>query len=297
MVDFYNYIAASLLILQKVIPYGNIEFFAPPWTVPFLFPFAIIPPPYNAGLWQFGSITAVTVCALLAIPKSRVYPLLALLAPPTLLMLAVGQVSAFVALADTCLLLEAAGRRRLGVLWICLLMASSKPHLLAVPALIMVLTLAQKKDYRNLLLMFSGFAALAIGFELLIPSITREWIISMFSGSYSYGAPQQLQVTLSNGAIFQIGASYYHAPSPLISLPLLILFILVWYREGLTPRMIALSLCICFLLLPYYRLYDLVILYYPIGIVAVQLRSVRNRYVSRNSLRMAFRQFTLAFMA
>src|SRR5687767_11006982 len=199
MVDFHNYIAASLLIIQNVIPYGNVEFFAAPWTVSFLFPFAIIPAPYNAGLWQFGSIAATVACAILAVPKSRIYPFLVLLAPPTLLMLAVGQVSAFVALAGTCLLLETAGKRRLWVLLVCLLIGSSKPHLLAVPALITIITLAQKKEYRKLFAVFSVFCIVAIGFEVLMPGITREWISSMFSGSYSYGAPQQLQVTLSNG--------------------------------------------------------------------------------------------------
>jgi hypothetical protein len=282
MVDFHNYITASLMIIHHIIPYGNVEFFAPPWTTPVLIPFAIIPPPYNSGLWQFGSIVAIVICAMLAIPKSRVYPLIVLIAPPTLFMLAVGQVSAFVALSCIGLLLETNGKRRLWVLLLCLFIASSKPHLVAGPALMSIITLTQKREYRKLFVIFAFFSALVISFELFTPGITSEWIRAMFSGSYSYGTPQQLQVTLSNGSIFQIGASYYHAPPLIVSLPLGIWFIYVWYKEGLTARIIASSLCICFLFLPYYRLYDLVMLYYPIGYTYTHMQSLRGTIIQES---------------
>jgi hypothetical protein len=267
MVDFQNFISAARILLAGDIPYGRVEFFAPLWTSVLVFPFVLIPGPFNMYLWQFASIVAIIVTCIMTIPRSRLFPLLIIFSPPSLLLVVVGQLSAFVALTLTGLLLEAANKRRTWILLICSCVALSKPHLAVFPIAMMLFALIQKKEYRKVIYIAGFFIGLFLLFELLFPTSTFQWLKAIFSGRYETGDENSLQhVLLSNGTMISIGIGYFRG-SILFFIPISIVYGYYYLKESLTPRVIALTLSIMFLILPYYRLYDFVMLIYPFGIL------------------------------
>ena len=267
MGDFENFISATRIIFSGGIPYGKIAFFAPSWTSLFIFPFVLISKPFNTWIWQFASMVAVAATCMITIPKSRLFPLLIIFSPPSLLLLIVGQLSAFVALSSTYLLLEVADKRRVWILFLCSIVALSKPHLAAFPIAIMFLTLIRKREYKKVVYFVGCFIGLVLLFELFIPTSTFQWLKAMFSGDYKTGGLNNLQhVLLSNGTVISIGVGYF-CGSMFCFIPIFVAYLYYYFKESLTPRVIALTLSIMFLVLPYYRLYDFIMLIYPFGIL------------------------------
>ena len=262
MVDFENFISAARTVFSGGIPYGK-HFFAPIWTAIWIYPFVLIPEPLNQWIWQFAIIIAVVTTCVLTIPKSRLFPVLIIFSPPTIYLLVDGQFSAFVALACTALLLEVAAKRRIWVLLVCSFIALSKPHLALLPISIALLTLLRKKDIGKAVSIVACLVGLTLLFELLIPNSTLQWIEAMFSGDYKVG---NLYLSLPNGLIVSLGEFYFQG-SITVFIPVFIIYLYYYFQESLTPRTIALTLCIMFLVLPYYRLYDLAMLIYPVGIL------------------------------
>lgn len=284
MQDFENFISAARIIFSGNIPYGHVPFFAPLWSSILIFPFAIIPKPLSNCLWQFASIVAVAAACMVTIPKSRFFPLLIIFSPPSLHTLIAGQLSAFVAIASTVLLVEVANRRRLWILLICSFIALSKPHLAAFPIAVMLFALIRKKEYQKMLFFASFFVFLVLLSELLIPTSTYQWLKAMLSGNYRTGDPSSLQhVLLTNGTMISIGVGYFQGPF-LFFIPMFILYLYYFFKESLTPRVIALTLSIMFLALPYYRLYDFLMLIYPIGILCKEISGGFKKYKIESEL-------------
>lgn len=274
MQDFENFVAAASMIFSGGIPYGKIAFFAPSWTAIWIYPFVLIPEPWNQWMWQFATIVAIAITCIITVPKSRLFPFLVIFSPPSLLTLVAGQLSAFVALAATGLLLEVSNRRRIWILLACSFLTLSKPHLAAFPLAIAVITLIRKKESWKAVCIVAFFIGLGIVFELLLPHSTRQWVNAMFSGDYKTGNIDSLQhVLLSSGTKISIGTGYFQG-SILFFLPAFILYLHIYFKESLTPRTIALTLSIIFLILPYYRLYDFIMLIYAVGILYQQTINV-----------------------
>lgn len=267
MQDFEHFLSATSVIFSGGIPYGKIAFFAPSWTSLWIFPFVLIPKPLNLWIWQFAILVAVVATCMITIPKSRLFPLLIIFSPPSLLTLIAGQLSAFVALASTTLLLETANRRRIWVVLICCFVATSKPHIAALPIAIALITLIRQREYQKVIYIVAFFVGLGLLSELLIPNNTLQWLKAMFSGDYKTGDLSSLQhVLLSNGTKVSIGRGYFQG-SLFIFIPFFIVYLYYYFKESLTPRVIALTLSIMFLILPYFRLYDLMMLVYATGIL------------------------------
>lgn len=112
------------------------------------------------------------------------------------------------------------------------------------------------------------FGGLDIIFEMIYPGITMQWILAMKTGNVVENGwpPYLVLLSLPNGWIIPMGLNYYSAAPWFISLPILAAF--AWLmRKGLTRGNIALALSIGFLFLPYWRIYDLVMLSYPVGVL------------------------------
>lgn len=271
MMDFENFLLAASMVFSGSIPYGKIQFFAPAWTSIWIYPFVLIPEPLNQWVWQLAIIVAVAATCAITVPKSRLFPLLVIFSPPSILMLVVGQLSAFVALACTALLLEVVNRQRIWVLLACSFIALSKPHLAALPISIALVTLVRQRDILKAVCIVAFLVGLAVLFELLIPNSTLQWIKAMLSGDYKVG---NLYLFLANGSVIPIG-DFYLQGSILCFIPVFIWYVYCYFKESLTPRTIALTLSIMFLALPYYRLYDFVMLIYAVGIL---YQEVINQY-------------------
>lgn len=273
MMDFENFLSAASAVFSGSIPYGKIQFFAPAWTSIWIYPFVLIPEPLNQWIWQFAIVVAVAATCAITVPKSRLFPLLMIFSPPSILMLVVGQLSAFVALAATALLLEVVNRRRIWVLLACSFIALSKPHLAILPISIALITLVRKRDILKAVCIVAFLVCLALLFEVLIPNSTFQWIKAMFSGDYKVG---DLYLFLPNDIMISLGEFYFQGSIPCF-IPVFIMYLYYYFKESLTPRTIALTLSIVFLILPYYRLYDLVMLIYAGGIL---YQEVINNYNS-----------------
>jgi hypothetical protein len=267
MQDFENFVAAARMIFSGGIPYGKIAFFAPSWTAIWIYPFVLMPEPFNQWMWQFATIVAIAITCILTVPKSRLFPMLVIFSPPSLLTLVAGQLSAFVALASTGLLLEVTNRRRTWVLLACAFVALSKPHLAALPIAITLITLMRKKESGKAVCIVAFFIGLGLAFEVLVPHSTLQWVRAMFSGDYKTGDIDSLQhVLLSSGTRISIGTGYFQG-SIFFFIPFFIMYLYVYFKESLTPRTIALTLSIIFVILPYYRLYDFTMLIYAVGVL------------------------------
>ncbi len=263
--DFQNLIAASVMLWHHIIPYGKAAFFAAPWTMFIFLPFNFS---FGLAFWQACSILAVVVCAMLANPTNRWFPLLMIFMPPTIFLVSEGQDSALVALACTVLLIEVAGKCRPWVILICLFVASAKVSIAAFPAVVALVILVYKKQYKSLMFIAILFGGLDIIFEMIYPGITMQWILAMKTGNVVENGwpPYLVLLSLPNGWIIPMGLNYYSAAPWFISLPILAAF--AWLmRKGLTRGNIALALSIGFLFLPYWRIYDLVMLSYPVGVL------------------------------
>lgn len=280
MMDFENFLAAASIVFAGGIPYGKIQFFAPTWTSIWIYPFVLIPEPLNQWIWQLAIVIAVATTCVITVPGSRLFPLLTIFSPPTILMLMIGQLSAFVALACTALLLEVVDRRRIWMLLTCTFIALSKPHLAIFPISIALITLVRKKEFLKAVCMVAFCVCLTLLFELLIPNSTFQWIKAMFSGDYKVG---NLYLFLPNEMMISLGEFYFQGSIPCF-IPVLLMYLYYYFKESLTPRTIALTLSIMFLILPYYRLYDLVMLIHAVGIM---YQEIIKQY---NSLRLQWKQ-------
>jgi hypothetical protein len=249
--------------------------------------FLFIPFDFKGGnlLWSVVTTAAVLMCAFLAM-RNYLFALIAALSPPTLFMLGLGQDASLVALACTILLLEVSDKKRAWIIIPCLFVASIKVSTAALPVLVASYFLLRDRQYRTLLWTGVIFSLLLVIYTVVYPGIIPQWIGSIFSGNYFENArhiPLAMTYVFRNGWKVAFGLSWYSNAPLFISIPVLVWFL--WnLRKGLTRGNIALALSMGFLFLPYWRLYDLVMLVYPAGVLIDWIiRFWRNSVAARNN--------------
>ena len=267
LIDFEHYRLAAQMLWQGQSPYGQVEFFAPPWIALGLGPLLLLPPNVAAAVWFVGSVLAacLTVLAaetwlglLPASPRAGLLVVLALaLSPAALFVYITGQISTYVGLAVIVLLWQAGERRaHPAVVAMALLIAAAKPHLAALPVLLGLLELIRGPGWKRL-----GWplAALIVAAGLSF-AFDRQWpahlLTAWLAGDYRGGQPG----LVSPG---YVGLSELGAPVWLF-VPHALYAVYAWWRRGLRVDTAALALSVGLLLTPYTRSYDLVLLTLPL---------------------------------
>jgi hypothetical protein len=267
LIDFEHYRLAAQMLWQGQSPYGQVEFFAPPWIALALGPLLLLPPNVAAAVWFLGSVLAACLTVVAAerwlgilpgSPRAGLLVVLALaLSPAALFVDITGQISTYVGLAVIVLLWQAGERRaHPAVVAIALLIAAAKPHLVALPVLLGLLEIIRCLGWKSLRWPLAALI-LAAGLSF---AFDRQWpahlLTAWLGGDYRGGQPG----LVSPG---YVGLSELGAPAWLF-VPHALYAVYAWWRHGLSARTAALALSVGLLLTPYTRSYDLVLLTLPL---------------------------------
>lgn len=263
--DFDNYWDASRLILHNQNPYYRVEFFSPPWIAFFLFPLLFFPKNTASIVWLFVNLLSLGALSIISITwldlNSRIQKysafLLAFLLPGSLFSNITGQVSPLVIGSTMLIAWQISTSIKSGwMLSLAVLTALLKPHIVIFPLMLCFLELVKQHKWKTLIQIASAGLFVVIISYLILP----DWLPSLIEvwkrGDYLGGKPGLISPGYTG--LRELGIPVW----VLVWFGLYGLF--RWWREGLTREVIALSLVINLLLIPYSRVYDFVVLIFPI---------------------------------
>jgi hypothetical protein len=258
-IDFCRFYTGSKTILAGQNPYGQLPFFAPPWLAFLLSPLPLLPRSSAALLWILLNIVTIiasfqTFWTLASSPGQRRQSAilgLAAIAPYALFTYMTGQLS-IVAL-NACVL--SAWGLTTGYHWpvaIGLVLASLKPHIVALPMVLVVLELMYRRQWKPLLIASSVLVAMGLVAALLVPKWPRTLLASWAGGAFY--EPRDNLLGLSTFAV------------PLwLTYPFVAYALLLWWHRGLDAHVLALAAAVNLLTIPYSRSYDYVLLLLPLA--------------------------------
>jgi len=267
------------MIYQRQNPYGVVEFFAPPWLALLTFPLSHLPVKLASAIWLLCLLGATAAAVLISLQWTRqtsgMRPLIftalfPTLMPPVLYVYVTGQITPLV---NAMLIVSAwriSSQAQLGLAALGLLFASLKPHVVILPATLCLLEAIRKRQWRLILVVLVGFTTL-VGLAFLwradwLSSLINAWL----EGNYKGGKPG----LVSPG---YVGLSELGIP-PFTFAPLVIYLLWQWLKAGLQPHVFALALAVGLLIVPYSRSYDLVVLIFPL-IVLANMPQTRDRWL------------------
>ena len=258
-IDFCRFYAGSKMILAGQNPYGQLPFFAPPWLAFLLSPLLLLPRSSAALLWVLLNIAMIiasfrTFWTLASAPGQRHQSTilgLAAIAPYALFTYITGQLS-IVALS-ACVL--SAWGLTTGRHWpaaMGLILASLKPHIVALPMALVILELMHRRQWQPLLITSSALLAMGLVATLLVPAWPRAMLASWGSGAF-YEPRDNL-----------LGLSTFDVPL-WFTYPFVAYALLLWWSRGLDAHVLALAVAVNLLAIPYSRSYDYVLLLLPLA--------------------------------
>lgn len=250
--DWRNYMSAASQVLEGASPYGSVEFFGPPWLSVALVPLTLIPGSFSSALWLLLLIVAVFFSSAIwmkfdGYPSTPVARLLlsvvSVFSPAALFVYITGQITPIVELAFIWLAIYTVRgtNRRIIVLAVASFLITSKPHIVALPMILLLLEAIRKRLWRAPITFSATVLTAGIGALLVLPSWPLEWLAAIADGDY-LGGPGL------------VARSYYgirdaEVPGFLLLLPA-IYTLYYWKLRGLTATTIALSLASGLLLIP-----------------------------------------------
>jgi hypothetical protein len=288
LLDLDNYLSATRMISRRQNPYGQVEFFAPPWLTLLLLPLAWLPAEASAAIWLILSSACVAGSALLAFHwlecGTRRRRLLFAMTIPTLMPGALfsyitGQISPLVGAAVLFAAWQISAGSRIWLPALALLLATLKPHIVAVPAAICVLELIRRRRWRTLVAASMGLAIL-VGLATIwqpewIPSLIKLWAGQDYKG----GAPDL--ISPGYRGLRELGIPVW------AFLPLVAYTLWRWWHDGLQPYVFALAVVVNLLVIPYSRSYDFVVLILPLVYLTSLMRK-RDYWLTAASIISAF---------
>jgi len=280
LLDLENYLLASRMLLHQQNPYGSVEFFAPPWFALFLLPLVNLPLEFSASIWLLLNLACIVIVVILSLnwlgrksSSEKIFftTIIPILMPGALISYITGQVTPVVAAA---ILFIAWGittsHIRAWLIFICLLLATLKPHIVVLPGLICLLELIRKKQWRVILMIAIGIiiivGLLSIWIPDWLPSIIESWI----GGDYKGGRPGL--ISAGYVGLRELGIPVW------IFLPVLLYTLWRWRMDGLSPYVFSLALCVNLLIVPYSRVYDFVVLIFPL-LSLTELRQKQDYFI------------------
>jgi hypothetical protein len=141
---------------------------------------------------------------------------------------------------------------------LALTLATLKPHIVALPIVVVLLELAARRRYSHLVSIVGVALVLTLFGVLVLPSWIPSMMDALQRGAY-LGGPD-LAAPGFRG-LRELGVPGW------IILPVLAYILYTWSRERLTARVAALALAGGLLVVPYTRVYDQVLLAFPACLV------------------------------
>ena len=267
--DFEHYWTASRLLWRHISPYNTVEFFAPPWMALVMWPFILMPNQVAALLWLIVSLASIGGSVVLSFRwTNSLHPsfwkmffiVCVFIMPGSLFSYVTGQVSPIIGLAVLLLCWYVSTKPRQNTTTIILIVISFlittlKPHLAVLPDLLCILEIIRHRDWK----LITGLVIGVIGVTLFAYAIDARWISELLSawlaGNFRGGKPGLV-------ASGYIGFQELGIPIWLFA-PLAIYVLYQWYKQGLSISVITLALSVNFLIIPYSRSYDYVMLILP----------------------------------
>jgi len=268
-VDFGRFYKASETILARQNPYGRIPFFAPPWIAFMLSPLLLLPLPSAALAWTLLNIAALvvsacTLWALAAAPEKRGRFLLAGLAailPYALFNYVSGQLSV-VSLMACALCAWGLSADRPWAIVVGLTLTTLKPHIVALPALVVILELVRRRHWLWILQAVAAPVGLGLIALAFVPTWPRELLAAWLGGGFRDQPVFDLQT-------FNIpGWTTY---------PFVAYTLFVWWRRRCDAYVLAVATVANILATPYSRSYDYVLLLIPLIVAWAAPPSSRQR--------------------
>ena len=259
-VDYGNYISGMQMLYQGENPYEQLEFFEPPWIAFILSPFYLLKLPL---FWQTACILFVAISIIITYRqfKPRVSkPVLiagmisSFLLPTTIFALMLGQLSSLVGLVIVWLYMRLADAKINGLEVVFgLVLISLKAHVVFLAVLIFLLELIRRQNVGILVLSCTTIALLGILSSIfLLDDWVSPLIEAVFVGKKFLGGEG-----LAAGGYFNFADV---GISSLFFIPQLIYVFVLWIKKGITQYLLLLLLTLNFLLIPYGRQYDYILL-------------------------------------
>jgi len=254
-IDYTHYMAASWMILHGTVPYGQVEFFAPPWIAFFTAPLLLLPAHVSAMVWLYASILCIGATILVSAEWEN-YPtstrarnvtiVLSAIIPPAFVGFAIVQVASQLRAFPSRI-------RQLQIILGFMLM-TLKPHIVALPALLCFLQLVRNREWRTMSLLVLALMLLSIPTFVLLPDWPRQLLFALQEGAYR-GGP---------GLVARGYAGLQELGVPVgMLVPLAIYVLFHWWQHGLTSVTLSLALAANLMVVPYNRTYDYIILILP----------------------------------
>jgi hypothetical protein len=257
-IDFCRFHNASKMILAGRSPYGQLPFFTPPWLAFLLSPLLLLPCSSAALAWILANTALIIgsshgLGTLAVIPRRYRLPIATLTAllPYAFFAYITGQLS-IVALASCVLCARGLSTQRHRAVVIGLLLATLKPHIVAVPMLLVLLELVHRKQWSSLLAALSVLLALGALGAMFVPTWPEALLTSWTTGAF-YEPRQNL-----------LGLATFGVPAWL-TYPFVGYTLLLWWQRRLDLQILGLSAAVNLLLVPYSRSYDCVLLLLPLA--------------------------------
>jgi len=258
-IDFCRFYAASKMILAGQNPYGQIPFFAPPWFAFLMSPLLLVPCPSAALAWVLLNVLIILASSSILWTQASAHSqrcrlaLLGLTAvtPYALFAYMTGQLS--IVMLGACVL--AAYGLVTDHQWAIaasLVLATLKPHVVALPMLLVVLELMRRRRWLPLLVASAILATLGLIAALLVPTWPRALLVSWTSGAF-YEPRENL-----------LGLAAFGIPLWL-TYPFVAYTLLLWWRRSFDRYVLALAVVANLLAIPYSRSYDYVLLLVPLA--------------------------------
>ena len=267
--DFEHYWTASRLLWSHISPYNTVEFFAPPWMALVMLPFILMPNQVAALFWLIVSLASIGGSIALSFhwtnslrpsPWKMVFIACVFIMPGSLFSYVTGQASPLIGLAVLLLCWYISTKPRQNTATVILIVVSFlittlKPHLAILPDLLCILEIIRRRDWN----LVTGLVIGIIGVMLFAFATDAKWISELLSawlaGDFRGGKPGLV-------ASGYIGLQELGIPIWLFA-PLAIYVLYQWYKQGLSISVITLALSVNFLIIPYSRSYDYVMLILP----------------------------------
>jgi hypothetical protein len=277
-VDFSNFRQGTNWLLSHQNPYGELEFFGLPWFGIIFAPFALLPESLSAIIWLllnfFGALVFIHSTVSWLGNKNRfmqslaVKSLIVLLAPASFFALVIGQISPLIALSVV-VLIQSIDREKKADWW-CVPLAfsiiSMKPHIVALGGILLFVELLKSRRWKPVFYTSVVFIFLIILSFLLLPDWPVYWIKAIRGGDY-LGGKSGLAAT-GFVTFADVGIDWR------IFLIFLLYTIYGWYKQGWNGFTASLILVVNFLVIPYSRFYDYVLLFLPLIYIFQNSRSI-----------------------
>lgn len=267
-IDWSNYRVAASNLASGRSPYQGVEFFGPPWLAMAFLPFAWMPPDASATFWLLLSIAAAYLITWLSgswlgFPVGElgriVISAASTLFPVAMYVYITGQVSALSALALVTLAVAPAGRRT-PLMVIAVLVAAFKPHIVALPLILLFLEHLRRRAWRVPAMFTGSLVGAALISFLVVPNWPTEWLATILAGEFR-GGP-------GLAARGYAGLREAGVPEALLVLPAAY-SVTYWWRHGLSSTTLGLAISSGLIWLPYVRAYDYIVLW-PAALAGAQ---------------------------